>query len=191
MNVSWPDLFTVLGTRDAGDEVARLVCPAWATTSNMKRSYRKERRRTVEKAQGPEGDRRAEGSVDQKDDRRNTNGLRGRWWAISMLANAKSDTSPKDTTGRVRRPGPNVVAPYPGRPAGPRGPTGVSKGHSSVDALRKRGGAKDRRIRNRHRDTPPRGANPNPRKQRRPRQRTGGTGGPAGRENHKSGRSRT
>ena len=36
---------------------------------------------------------------------------------MSMLANAKSDKSPKDATGRVRRPGPNVSAPYPGRPS--------------------------------------------------------------------------
>jgi len=30
-----------------------LVCPAWATTSNMKRSNRKERQRTVEKRKAP------------------------------------------------------------------------------------------------------------------------------------------
>jgi hypothetical protein len=65
-------------------------------------------------AQAAEGDRGGEGSVDQMYDRRNTNRQRGRVWAISMLGNAKSNTSSKDPRGRVGRHGQKVIAPYPG-----------------------------------------------------------------------------
>ena len=67
-------------------------------------------------AQAAEGDRSGGGSVEQRHDRRNTNRQRGRARAMSMLANAKSDKSPKDASSRAGRHGPKVIAPYPGSP---------------------------------------------------------------------------
>ena len=66
-------------------------------------------------AQAAEGDQSSEGSVEQRHDRMNKNRLRGLWWAMSILLNAKSNKSPKDTMGRDGRHGSKAIAPYPGR----------------------------------------------------------------------------
>lgn len=111
----------------------RLVRPAWAITNSMKGDYRNKVTKNRSEAQAAEGDRSGEGSVEQRHDRTERNRQRGRARAISMLANAKSNESPKDASSRAGRHGPKVIAPYPGRPRAARAVRGVSRGRSSEE----------------------------------------------------------
>lgn len=98
----------------------------------------------VAERQGSDREVVAERSRKQNSDRRKTNWQRGRAWATSVLANAKSKVHP-DTSGRARRRGVKVQALTRGdlwcESAGE-----VSRGHSSEDARRKLGRAKGRSI---------------------------------------------
>lgn len=103
--------------------------------------------RDSNRSEPPGGGREAdaESSGEQRDSRRNTNGPRGRTRVMSVRVHAKS----------YRHRKPCLVEPggmdrkwvfLLGETSGARAPGGVSRGHSSVDAERKLGGAKGRRT---------------------------------------------
>ena len=103
--------------------------------------------RDSNRSEPPGGGREAdaESSGEQRDSRRNTNGPRGRTRVMSVRVHAKS----------YRHRKPCLVEPggmdrqwvfLLGETSGARAPGGVSRGHSSVDAGRKPGGAKGRRT---------------------------------------------
>lgn len=94
----------------------------------------------------PQGDAREGGagrSGRQTRDHRNTNRQRGRQWAISVLANAKSNPH-QDTASRAGwHEGKVKVLTRGDLPCAGKG--GVSRGRSSVESRRKAERAKDRR----------------------------------------------
>ena len=98
----------------------------------------------VAERQGSDREVVAERSRRQNPDRRNTNWQRGRAWATSVQANAKSQLH-QDTSSKARRPGVRVEVLTRGdllcESAGE-----VSRGCSSEDARRKTGRAKGRSI---------------------------------------------
>lgn len=100
-------------------------------------------RATVAEPQGDAREGGAERSGRQTRDHRNTNRQRGRQWAISVLADAKSNPH-QDTACRAGWPEGKVKDLTRGdllrASAG-----GVSRGRSSVESRRKAEGAKDRR----------------------------------------------
>ena len=100
-------------------------------------------RATVAEPQGDAREGGAERSGRQTRDHRNTNRQRGRQWAISVLADAKSKPH-QDTACRAGWPEGKVKVLTRGdllrASAG-----GVSRGRSSVESRRKAAGAKDRR----------------------------------------------
>lgn len=100
-------------------------------------------RATVAKPQGDAREGGAERSGRQTCDHRNTNRLRGRLWAASVLANAKPNPH-QDTASRAGWPAGRVQDLTRGDLRGAsRG--GVSSGHSSVESRRKTEGAKGQR----------------------------------------------
>ena len=99
---------------------------------------------TVAKQQGSGREAVAERSWRQIPDRRNTNWQGGRAWATSVRANAKSEISHQDTSGRARRHGEKVEELTWGDLRPERGGE-VSRGRSSEETCRKTGGAKGRR----------------------------------------------
>jgi hypothetical protein len=98
----------------------------------------------VAKGQGSDREVVAERSLRQNPDRRNTNWQRGRAWATSARASTKSETH-QDTSSRARRHGRKVETLTRGDLRLESGGE-VSRGRSSDDAPRKRGGAKGRSI---------------------------------------------
>lgn len=103
--------------------------------------------RDSNRSEPPGGGREAdaESSGEQRDSRRNTNGPRGRTRVMSVRVHAKS----------YRHRKPCLVEPggmdrkwvfLLGETSGARARGGVSRGHSSIDAGRKPGGAKGRRT---------------------------------------------
>ena len=94
----------------------------------------------VAERQGSDREVVAERRRRQNPDRRNTNWQRGRAWATSVLANAKSKDHP-DTSGRARRRGVKVQVLTRGELRGASCGE-VSRNHSSEDVPRKRGRAK-------------------------------------------------
>ena len=100
-------------------------------------------RATVAKPQGDAREGGAERSGRQTCDHRNTNRLRGRLWAASVLANAKPKAH-QDTASRAGWPAGKVQVLTRGDLRGTsRG--GVSSGHSSDESRRKTEGAKGQR----------------------------------------------
>lgn len=98
----------------------------------------------VAKRQGSDREVVAERSRRQNPDRRNTNWQRGRAWATSVQANAKSEDH-QDTSSKARRRGVKVQVLTRGEL--PRESAGeVSRGRSSEEACRKTGRAKGRSI---------------------------------------------
>jgi len=94
----------------------------------------------VAERQGSDREVVAERSRRQNSDRRKTNWQRGRAWATSVRATAKSEVHP-DTSGRARRRGGRVQVLTRGELCGEsRGV--VSRSRSSEEARRKSGGAK-------------------------------------------------
>ena len=93
-------------------------------------------------AGSPKGER-SEATGRQTRDHRNTNRQRGRQWAISVLANAKSNPH-QDTASRAGWPEGKVKVLTRGD-LSCGGTGGVSIGRSSVESHRKAAGAKDRR----------------------------------------------
>ena len=120
---------------------------------------------TVAKQQGSGREAVAERSWRQKSDRRNTNWQRGRAWATSVLANAKSEDHP-DTQGRARRRGLKVQVLTRGDLFLEKGGE-VSRGRSSKESPRKREGAKGRRSHGKALQSIVRGANKPQRQQPR------------------------
>ena len=100
-------------------------------------------RATVAEPQGDAREGGAERSGRQTRDHRNTNRQRGRQWAISVLANAKSNPH-QDTASRAGWPEGKVKALTRGDLPS-EGSGEVSRGRSSVDGRRKAAGAKGRR----------------------------------------------
>ena len=98
----------------------------------------------VAKRQGSDREVVAERSRRQNSDRRNTNWQRGRAWATSVLANAKSQLH-QDTSSRARRHGVKVEVFTRGDLLGESAGE-VSRGHSSEEARRKAGRAKGQSI---------------------------------------------
>ena len=98
---------------------------------------------TVAKQQGSGREAVAERSWRQTPDCRKTNWQRGRAWATSVRANAKSKDQ-QDTQGRARRHGRKVKVLTRGD-LWPERVGEVSRGRSSEDTDRKIGGAKGRR----------------------------------------------
>jgi hypothetical protein len=103
--------------------------------------------RDSNRSEPPGGGREAdaESSGEQRDSRRNTNGQRGRMRAMSVRVHAKSHRHQKPhqvEPGGMDRKWVFLL----GETSGARAPGGVSRGHSSVDAGRKPGGAKGRRT---------------------------------------------
>lgn len=98
---------------------------------------------TVAKRQGDGCEAVAERSRRQNPDRRNTNWQRGRAWAISVLANAKSEVH-QDTSSIASRRGRKGEVITQGE-LFDESRREVSRGRSSVEACRKTGGAKGRR----------------------------------------------
>jgi hypothetical protein len=109
----------------------------------MKRTDRNLMEATVAERQGSGREAVAERSRRQKTDRRSTNWRRGRTWATSVLANAKSKIH-SDTSSIARRHGVKVQVLTRGDLARESGGE-VSRGRSSVESPRKRAGAKGRR----------------------------------------------
>jgi hypothetical protein len=109
----------------------------------MKGADRKRWELTVAKRQGSGREAVAEGSRRQTPDHRNTKRQRGRMRATSVLVNAKSKAH-QDASSRAAWPEGKVHGLTQGDLFCESG-TGVSRGHSSVDAVRKHGGAKGRR----------------------------------------------
>ena len=110
----------------------------------MKRADRKRWKLTVAKRQGSGREAVAERSRRQTLDYRNTKRQRDRWRATSVRVNAKSKVH-QDATGRAAWPEWKAHILTQGDLLG-ESLTGVSRGRSSVDALRKHRGAKDRRY---------------------------------------------
>ena len=98
---------------------------------------------TVAKRQGSGRETVAERSRRQTPDYRNTKRQRGRMRATSVLANTKSKDH-QDASSRAAWPGWKAHVLTQGDLAC-ESRRGVSRGHSSVDAARKHGGAKGRR----------------------------------------------
>jgi len=76
------------------------VCPAWAWTNEHETMTSELMRATVAEPQGDTREGGAERSGRQTCDPRNTNRQRGRQWATSVLANAKSNPH-QDTASRA------------------------------------------------------------------------------------------
>lgn len=98
---------------------------------------------TVAKRQGDGREAVAERSRRQNPDRRNTNWQRGRAWATSVLANAKSKVH-QDTSSIASRPGKKVEVITQGELFG-ESRREVSRGRSSDESYRKVAGAKGQR----------------------------------------------
>jgi hypothetical protein len=98
---------------------------------------------SVAERQGGDREVEAERSRRQNLDRRKTNWQRGRTWATSVLANAKSELHP-DTSSRARRREVRVESLTRGDLLGESAGE-VSRGRSSEEAFRKRRGAKGQR----------------------------------------------
>jgi hypothetical protein len=88
---------------------------------------------TVAKEQGSGREAVAERSSRQRSDHRNTKRQRGRVWATSVLANAKSKIH-QDTSSKAAWPGGKVHVLTQGDLLIARARAGVSRGHSSEDA---------------------------------------------------------
>jgi hypothetical protein len=98
----------------------------------------------VAERQGSDREVVAERRRRQNSDRRKTNWQRGRAWATSVLATAKSEFH-QDTSSRARRRGMKVEDLTRGELCG-ESCGEVSRGHSSEDPHRKTGRAKGRSI---------------------------------------------
>lgn len=109
----------------------------------MKGTDRQRWELTVAKRQGSGREAVAERSRRQRPDHRNTKRQRGRMRATSVLVNAKSKAH-QGASGRAAWRGLKVPVLTQGDLTRQSGP-GVSRGHSSVEAVRKHGGAKGRR----------------------------------------------
>jgi hypothetical protein len=131
-------------------EKAPTTSRSWPDPSapGMGLNYRDERNSTepmvvtVAERQGRNREAQAEGSRKQTGERRNTNGQRGRVRATSWLETTKSEHH-QDAPGRVRRHAGRFQVLTRGELPCESG-AAVSKGHSSVEAGRKPGGAKGR-----------------------------------------------
>ncbi len=109
----------------------------------MKRADRKRWELTVAKRQGSGREAVAERSRRQTPDHRNTKRQRGRMRATSVLRNAKSKDH-QDASSRAAWHGRKAHVLTQGDLSS-ESRTGVSRGHSSDEAVRKHGGAKGRR----------------------------------------------
>ena len=109
----------------------------------MKGTDRKRWELTVAKRQGSGRETVAERSRRQTPDHRNTKRQRGRMRATSVRENAKSKAH-QDASSRAAWHGRKVHVLTQGDLLS-ESETGVSRGRSSVDAMRKHGGAKGRR----------------------------------------------
>lgn len=103
--------------------------------------------RDSKRSEPPGGGREAvaESSGEQRHSRRNTNGQRGRTRVMSVRVHAKSYRHRKPCLVEPGGMGRKWVC-LLGETSGARASGGVSRGHSSVDAGRKPGGAKGRRT---------------------------------------------